>query len=71
MRLCRVVGVVAVAACLSGCFLSEPFYGARNRPPVTPAPETATEEIRDARSFLALPDDSMVPASGFTPRWAP
>lgn len=38
------------------------------RPPVNPAPRDVRDEIRDARLFLALPDDTVGPAINGLPR---
>jgi hypothetical protein len=38
------------------------------RPPTTPQPVDVQQEIRDARYFLPLPDESVMPPTGFTPR---
>lgn len=37
------------------------------RPPTTPAPVNAQAEMRDARFFLAYPDDTVAPHSGMQP----
>lgn len=40
----------------------------RDRPPANPEPRTVQEEIRDARYFLAYPDESAGPSAGLQPR---
>lgn len=63
------VGLASLAA--SGCFFQQPMYVGRSRPAIAPAPVDVQEEIRDARYFLPLPDESLKPSSGFEPSWLP
>ncbi|MFO0949474.1 MAG: hypothetical protein U1D30_26770 [Planctomycetota bacterium] len=51
----------------TGCS-SSPMEFSDRRPPTTPAPIDVQQEIRDARYFLAYPDETIGPQTGMLPR---
>ncbi len=61
----RIAWGAALAAAAAGCEQQGLFRD--NRPPTLPAPVDVRQEQRDARYFLALPDESFLPAAGFRP----
>lgn len=60
-------GISLSLGLLSGCAGGFSEFSDR-RPVTTPAPIDVQQEIRDARYFLPLPDESVMPPTGFTPR---
>ena len=57
--------ILAAAWAAAGCEQQGLFRD--QRPPTLPAPVDVRQEQRDARYFLALPDESFLPAAGFRP----
>lgn len=60
-------GIFGVLALSLGCRGGLSEFSDR-RPPTTPAPVDVQQEIRDARYFLPLPDESTMPRTGFQSR---
>jgi|SoiMethySBSTD1v2_1073268.scaffolds.fasta_scaffold3180400_1 hypothetical protein len=61
VRPLHVFGLLMTAGCST-------FQGFPDRrPPTLPSPIDVQQEIRDARYFLALPDESFLPAAAFRP----
>lgn len=62
------VALLLIAVSGGGCADGR-FSLADRRPPTTPVPFDVQQEIRDARSFLALPDRSIGPMPTFNPEF--
>ncbi|MGL4463919.1 MAG: hypothetical protein ACRC1K_17330 [Planctomycetia bacterium] len=58
----------ATAATLLGGCAIPPGEVIQNRPAVYPPPNDVQAEIRDARYFLAFPDEALGPETGFMPK---
>ena len=63
------MGLLCLAAGLTGCASGQSSIR-DSRPPTTPAPVDVQAEIRDARFFLAYPDQSIGPDPGIRPKQA-
>ncbi|MBX9654349.1 hypothetical protein K2Y11_12110 [bacterium] len=66
MRRNGILGMVLPLVLVVGC-APKPLFVGPSRPAIAPAPTTAQEEKRDARFFLAYPDESVGPSSGLAP----
>jgi hypothetical protein len=55
---------------LTGCAGVEPLFVGNSRPAIYPRPADVQEEKRDARFFLAYPDESIGPPLDMLPREA-
>jgi hypothetical protein len=63
--------LITLAGCESlGINPGSPVYTGNSRPAIYPPPITAQEEKRDARFFLAYPDESVMPTVDMLPREA-
>ncbi|MBY0585835.1 hypothetical protein K2X85_01600 [bacterium] len=75
MRRISIWGWTAILVTLAGCQSiglspGSPVYTGNSRPAIYPPPSSAQEEKRDARFFLAYPDESVMPHVDMLPREA-